>query len=373
MTSPATLPPTSAPPALSNQRTRWNFGELLTRLGPVVGLIIVILIFGSLNPRDFLTLDNLTSILYLTTVVATAALGMTLIIITGGIDLSVGSNIALVGVVIAQLLCLFSNGHFYSDKLTYGPPSGIAALGAALGGIAVATFVGFLIGVLHTKIGLVPFIVTLGMWSALRGAAKLMANETMVRSPATWINTLLKSKLMPQVPEGGASFGWHLHRLGLWFVNLPYGVWLTVILAVLVALMLRYTRFGRHIYAVGSNEATARLCGVRVDRVKILVYMLAGALVGVAGVLQFSFIKMGDPTTANGLELNVIAAVVVGGASLNGGRGAITGTIIGALIMSIVDNGCTNAGISNSWQQVVTGGIIILAVAADRLRARFAS
>jgi ribose/xylose/arabinose/galactoside ABC-type transport system permease subunit len=372
MTSPATAPrpsPPPAPPALGRAASA-GLGEWLTRLGPVLGLILVVIIFGSLNPRDFLTLDNLTSILYLTTVVATAALGMTLIIITGGIDLSVGSNIALVGVIIAQFLCLFSNGAFYTDKLTFPPPSAAAALGAALGGIGIAAFVGFLIGVLHTKLGLVPFIVTLGMWSALRGAAKLLANETMVRSPETWINALLKSKLMPMVPEGGGSALFYIQRFFFWLTHLPYAVWITLFLAILISLMLRYTRFGRHIYAVGSNEATARLCGVRVDRVKILVYMLAGALVGIAGLLQFSFIKMGDPTTANGLELNVIAAVVVGGASLNGGRGGVVGTIIGALIMSIVDNGCTNAGISNSWQQVVTGGIIILAVAADQLRTR---
>ena len=368
MTAPTIPPP--APPALAAPASRASWGELFTRLGPVLGLILVIIIFGALNPRDFLTLDNFTSILYLTTVVATAALGMTLIIITAGIDLSVGSNIALVGVIIAQLLCLFSNGHFYNDKLTYGPPSAFFALAAALGGIAVATCVGFLIGAIHTRLRLVPFIVTLGMWSALRGIAKLLANESMVRSPPTWLNSLLKSKLTPPIPEGGASLSFHLHRLFYWFVNLPYGVWLTIILAILVALMLRYTRFGRHIYAVGSNEATARLCGVRVDRVKILVYMLAGALVGIAGVLQFSFVKMGDPTTASGKELDVIAAVIVGGASLSGGRGNILGTIIGALIMSIVDNGCTNAGISNSWQQVVTGAIILLAVAADRLRWR---
>jgi ribose transport system permease protein len=364
-----TAPPVLANPSSRTPGQRASFGEILTRLGPVLGLVLVLVVFGIINPTDFLTLDNFTNIFYLTTVVATAALGMTMIIISGGIDLSVGSSIALVGVIIAQFLCYFSNGHFYSDRLQYATPGPLWSILAALGGIAVAALAGLVIGLLITRLKLAPFIVTLGMWSALRGTAKLFAHETMVRSPPTWINTILKSRLTPEVPEN-ATFSFHVQRIFFWMVHLPYGVWLTAALAILVGLMLRYTRFGRHIYAIGSNEATARLCGVRVDRVKVLIYMLGAAFVGVAGVLQFSFIKMGDPTTATGKELDVIAAVVVGGASLNGGRGGIIGTMIGALIMSIVDNGCTNAGISNSWQQVVTGGIIILAVAADRLRWR---
>jgi ribose/xylose/arabinose/galactoside ABC-type transport system permease subunit len=343
--------------------------EKLGQLGPIFGLALVIVIFGALNPHDFLTLDNFTTIFYLSTVVTTAALGMTLIIIAGGIDLSVGSSIALVTVVIAQCLCLMSNGHFYAAGREFVTPNALLTIVAALSGIGGAALVGFLIGLLVTKLRMAPFIVTLGMWSALRGAAKLLANESMVRSPPTWLNTLLKSKSAISAPQN-ANLWFYLRRFAIWIFQLPYAVWVTIILALIVALMLRYTRFGRHVYAIGSNEAAARLCGVRVDRMKILIYTLAGVLVGVAGVFQFAFVKMGDPTTATGKELDVIAAVVVGGASLSGGRGTIAGTIIGALIMSIVDNGCTNAGISNSWQQVVTGGIIVLAVAIDRLRWR---
>jgi ribose/xylose/arabinose/galactoside ABC-type transport system permease subunit len=149
------------------------------------------------------------------------------------------------------------------------------------------------------------------------------------------------------------------------------GVWMLVVLAVIIAAMLRYTRFGRHIFAIGSNEATARLCGVRVERTKLLLYSLAVGLGGIAGVLQCSFLDVtGDPTTAMGLELKVIAAVVIGGASLSGGSGSILGTIVGALIMTIIDNGCTKMSWPNWVQEIATGGIIIAAVYADQLRRR---
>jgi ribose/xylose/arabinose/galactoside ABC-type transport system permease subunit len=141
-------------------------------------------------------------------------------------------------------------------------------------------------------------------------------------------------------------------------------------LSVVVALGLRYTRFGRHVFAVGSNEQTARLCGVPVERVKLLVYTLGAGFAGLAAVLQFAYLTGGDPTTAAGYELNVIAAVVIGGASLAGGQGTVTGTIVGALIMSVVANGCTKLGLANWVQEIVTGGIIVAAVLLDYVRRR---
>ena len=150
----------------------------------------------------------------------------------------------------------------------------------------------------------------------------------------------------------------------------PPGVWLTILLAVAVAALLQFTVFGRHVLAIGSNEPTARLCGVAVDRVKVAVYALASALAAVAGVLQFAYLTVGDPTTALGMELDVIAAVVIGGASLTGGRGSVAGTLIGALIMTAVANGCTKLELPNWVQEIVTGVIIVAAVAIDRLRRR---
>jgi ribose/xylose/arabinose/galactoside ABC-type transport system permease subunit len=231
--------------------------------------------------------------------------------------------------------------------------SGAPPLLAALGGVLAGAACGMLIGGLITRLRLTPFIVTLGMWGAVRGLAKGLANEQMVFVPETWLNRLLST-----VRDGE---GWML---------LPPGVWLTLLLAVLTIAVLRYTRFGRHVYAIGSNEQTARLCGVRVEQTKVLIYTLGGAFAGIAGILQFSYLTLGDPTTAMGLELDVIAAVVIGGGSLSGGEGSVPGSIIGALIMTVVANGCTKLGLANWIQEIVTGLIIVLAVTVDRLRQR---
>jgi ribose/xylose/arabinose/galactoside ABC-type transport system permease subunit len=324
-----TIPP-------KRRETLGRTAEWLNKFGPLVGLVFVIIVFGMLRPRTFLTWDNFEVMLLQTAVVGTAALGMTLIIISGGIDLSVGSTIALCTVAVALLLS-----------------AGMPPLIAALGGILTGAACGALIGGIVTRLRLTPFIVTLGMWGALRGAAKGLAGEQMVFAPETWLNNLLTTL--------GEQSGWMI---------LPPGVWLTVILALLTAGVLRYTRFGRHIYAIGSNELTARLCGVRVEQTKVLIYMLGAAFAGVAGVLQFSYLTMGDPTTAIGMELDVIAAVVIGGGSLAGGEGSVPGSIIGALIMTVVANGCTKLGLANWIQEIVTGLIIVLAVALDQLRHR---
>jgi ribose/xylose/arabinose/galactoside ABC-type transport system permease subunit len=303
----------------------------VTAFGPLIGLVAVCVLFAALKPNTFATRDNFAIILQQTTVIGIAALGMTLVIIAGGVDLSVGSIIALGTVVIALLL------------QKHWPP-----LLAAFGGVAVSALCGAISGLLITRLRLLPFVVTLGMMGSLRGAAKGLANEQPIYPDETWLNGLMQ-----------------LGRSGL-----PTGVWLMLVFSVLVALVLRYTRFGRHVFAVGSNELTARLCGVPVERVKLMVYVLGAAFAGLAAVLQFAYLTGGDPTTASGLELNIIAAVVIGGASLAGGQGTITGTLVGAFIMSVVANGCTKVGLSNWVQEIVTGGIIIAAVLLDYLRRR---
>lgn len=313
-----------------------RFGDWINRFGPLAGLVFVVVIFGSLRPATFLTWANFEVMLLQTAVVGTAALGMTIVIISGGIDLSVGSTIALCTVAVALFL-----------------QAGFPPFIAAVGGVITGAVCGFLIGCIITRLRLTPFIVTLGMWGAVRGLAKGLASEQMVFAPATWLNDLLTT-----IGEGNR---WML---------LPPGVWLTLLLAALVAGIFKYTQFGLHVYAIGSNEQTARLCGIRVERTKILIYSLGAALTGIAGVLQFSYLTMGDPTTAIGLELDVIAAVVIGGGSLAGGVGSVPGSIIGALIMTVVANGCTKLGLDNWIQEIVTGLIIIFAVALDRLRHR---
>jgi ribose/xylose/arabinose/galactoside ABC-type transport system permease subunit len=306
----------------------------LRRLGPLAGLGLVVLLFAALRPGQFATSGNLEIMLLQTAVVATAALGMTLVIASGGIDLSVGAQIALATVTLATLLAR-------------GWSPAAALLATVAGGAAC----GCLIGGLVTGLRLPPFIVTLGMWGGLRGLAKGLAGETMVVAPTTWLNDLLTA-LPPD---------------RRWLL-VPPGVWLTILLAVAVAVLLQATRLGRHILATGSNESTSRLCGVSVDRTKLMVYALASALAAVAGVLQYAYLTVGDPTTALGMELDIIAAVVIGGASLSGGRGSVAGTLVGAMIMTAVANGCTKLDLPNWVQEIVTGVIIVSAVALDRFR-----
>ncbi len=313
-----------------------SLARLSHTLGPIAGLIGIFLLFAAIGPGSFSSSNNLETIARQTTIVGSAALGMTLIIISGGIDLSVGSMIALVTVVIAALL-----------------QAGVDPLFAALGGIAIGALCGFINGFLITRLKVVPFIVTLGTYLVVRGAAKGFAHEQKIDAPLTWLMELLAA-----LPPGE---GWRI---------VPWGVWLTAFLALLVAGMLIYTRLGRHIFAVGSNEQTARLCGVNVDRIKVIVYSLGGAFAGVAGVFQFSRLTVGDPTVAMGVELDVIAAVVIGGGSLSGGEGSILGSIVGALIMTVIRSGCAQMGLPNWVQEMVTGCIIVLAVAIDRWRQR---
>jgi ribose transport system permease protein len=308
----------------------------LKRLGPVLGLLFVATLFAILAPEKFATGANLQLILLQTAVVGTAALGMTMVIISGGIDLSVGSVIALTTVVVALLL-----------------KSGFSPILAALGGVVIGMVCGSIIGFFVTQVKLNPFIVTLGMWGALRGSAKGLANEQMIVPPDSWLSKLLNTLTDEQ--------GWML---------LPAGVWMMLVLAVLIAVVLKYTRAGRYMFAVGSNETAARICGVPVERTKMSVYMLGSGFAALAGILQFSYLTVGDPTTAAGMELDIIAAVVIGGGSLAGGEGTILGSLVGALIMTSVGNGCTKMEFPNWVQEIVAGGIIVIAVALDRFRHR---
>jgi ribose/xylose/arabinose/galactoside ABC-type transport system permease subunit len=198
-----------------------------------------------------------------------------------------------------------------------------------------------------------PFIVTLGTFLALRGVAKGIANEQKIDADLTWVNDLLS-----RVP---AERKWMVF---------PPGVWALLVLAVVAAVWMKHTRLGRHIQAVGSNENAARLCGVPVERVKLAVYAFMGLCAGLAGVAIFARLSVGDPTTAQGLELQVIAAVVIGGASLMGGSGSIAGTLIGALMMTTIATGSVALSWPNWVQEIVTGAIIVAAVALDRVRHR---
>ena len=340
--------PIESVPTAGARRIDWS--DALAKLGPLIGLVFVFALFAALvnvvpGAQRFGNAGNLELMLRQTAVVGTAALGMTLIIISGGIDLSVAANIALSTVVIARIM----NAH-----------GGHAPNLAALAGVTTSALAGLFIGALVTGLRLPPFIVTLGTWGAYRGMAKGVAHNTYVypspvEDPDAWASTWLYG-LTNTLPE---SRRWML---------VPAGVWVMIVLAVLVAAGLRYTRFGRRVFAIGSNEQTARLCGVPVAWTKLLIYLTAGALFGIAAVLRFSYTGAGDPVGMMGGELDVIAAVVIGGASLSGGQGSVLGTLVGALIMTMVANGCTKLGLPNWVQEIATGAIIIFAVALDRLR-----
>lgn len=322
------------------KRGKLNWRSWLNTIGPVLALLAVYGLFVLIAPPSFATVRNMETIARQTTIVGVAALGMTLVIISGGIDLSVGSIVALSTVVIAWFL----------------QHAGAAPFLAALGGVAAAAAFGLVSGLVITRLKVVPFIVTLGMMLIVRGVAKGIGQEQKIDvepERLMWLDELLASVSKDQS----------------WMI-VPIGVWMLVILAVLMALMLRYTRLGRHIFAIGSNEQTARLCGIAIEKVKLIVYMLCGAFAGLAGLMQFSRLTVGDPTVAVGLELDVIAAVVIGGGSLSGGEGSILGTMVGALIMTVIASGCTQMGLPNWVQEIITGAIIVIAVTLDRLRHR---
>jgi ribose transport system permease protein len=297
-----------------------------------VALVAVYLLFAALAPATFLGTINLTTMARQTVVVAITSLGMTFIILLGGIDLSVGSAVALSGVVVARLL-----------------DGGASTLVAVALGVLTPALAGLFTGVLTTRARLTPFIVTLGSMSVLRGIAKGLAGEQKIDADPRGLDRLMNAGI-------GAS--------------LPAGVYLTLALAIVAALVLEYTIFGRHVLAIGSNAHTARLCGVPVERVTLLVYALAGALTGLAGVLEFSTLTVGDPTDSIGLELEAIAAVVIGGGSLSGGQGSVVGAMLGALLMTVIKTGCTHVGVPNWVQEIVTGAIILVAMGIDRLRRR---
>jgi len=309
----------------------------LAILGPFFGLLFVVITFAILtgSPEKYLSPFNIRVVLSQTVIVAVGAIGMTMIIISGGIDLSVGSTIALSGVVTA----LSVNAGF--DPFI-----------AVIAGIIVGATVGFVNGLAITLLRVVPFIATLGMLGIARGIAKWISGQQPVNVSPSWINELVVT--FPNPP---------------WLMLAP-GVWITILLAVVMAVVLRNTVYGRRVFAVGSNEAAARACGIATKRLRVWIYSLAGLFFGLAGVMQMSRLRQGDPTVAAGSELDIIAAVVIGGGSLSGGQGTILGTIIGALIMAFLRNGCQQMGWANFVQEIIIGVIIITAVAIDQLRIR---
>lgn len=300
--------------------------------GPLIGLVLLVAVLSVLSPA-FLSVNNLFNVLQQISVLATLAIGGTLVIISRGIDLSVGSVLALGGAVA---------GWTFAEA---GLPMGVAIVA----GLAVGAAAGGVNGLLITYGRLPPFIATLAMLSMARGAALVITDGQPISGYPAWFRLLATYDL---------------------FGIIPISVLLVALLYVLAWLFLRYRPTGRALYAIGGNEEVARLSGINVRRAKLKVYTVSGALAAVGGLLLTARLNSAQPNAGFTLELDVIAAVVIGGASLTGGSGTVTGTLVGALIIGVIRNGLNLLGVSSFWQSIVIGAVIAGAVMTDTLRNR---
>lgn len=306
--------------------------------GPLLGLIAVLLLFIVLlhwqgQLARFLSLRNLQVLLHTSSVSGVIALGMLVIVLSGGIDLSVGSVFALVTVVAMQTYRLLIERHGASW----------ASVAAVAAGIGVGGLAGLVNGLAITRLRVTPFVATLGMLSIARGLAVWLAGRKTLSFP-------------------GARPGWvdALSRVASDRFLFDPGVWSLFVLAGLMVVLLRTTVFGRHCYAIGANAEAARLCGIAIEHTRLWIYFLSGLLTGWAGILVFAQGSGGDPTSSVGLELEVIAAVVIGGASLSGGQGGVLGTLLGVLILAILENGVNLFGVAVEVKYILIGAIVIV-------------
>jgi len=321
---------------------------LLLRLRTVVALAAVLVFFSIMAP-NFLSAANFLIMFKHVAIIAILAVGMTFVILTGGIDLSVGSIAGLAGMVAGGLIL---NGVVLSafGVVVYPNVWMVVALTLALGAL-----VGAANGWLVARLGVAPFIATLGMLYVARGAALLMSNG------ATFPNLVGRPEL------GNEGF----QTLGAGSVlGLPVSVLILIVLAAVASVLLRATPFGRRIYAIGGNERAALLSGVRVGRVKLAAYAISGFCAALVGLIVASELVAAHPASGETFELSAIAAVVLGGASLAGGRGSIGGALIGACVIGVLGDGMVMMGVSEFWQMVIKGLVIVAAVVLDQLQKR---
>jgi ribose/xylose/arabinose/galactoside ABC-type transport system permease subunit len=318
--------------------------ERFSRYSIAIYLLLLVLFFALITEGRFIEERNLVNILLQSAINTILAVGMTLVIITGGIDLSVGSVLALCGLVGTDIMV---NGLVLGGRTLVPKPNPVLGIPMAmLVSCTLGVLIGWWNGWLIARWNIAPFIVTLATMTIARGTAFVYSDGKPVGNLPEAFNRL-----------GGGTGG---EVLGI-----PVPVWIAIIVSLCTLVKLRATQFGRAIYAVGGNEQAARLSGVDVARVKVTVYVLSGFLAGLCGIVQAARLGAGDPKYGEMYELNAIAAVVLGGASLAGGRGGVGGTVVGAILIGVLDNGLVMAGVSAFYQKVVKGVVILLAVLGD--------
>ncbi len=321
-----------------------NNNQLLMTLlkGRTFIVLILLVIFFSIASPSFLQLSTLTMVAKHVALYGILALGMTFVIITGGIDLSVGAVVGLVGMLAGGLL---QEGLTIGGKTIYFSVPAIIVLMLAFG-----CLVGAINGLIITKLKVAAFIATLGTMYICRGFANLRSGGSTF------------TKLAGYEALGNTGF----KALGSDWLGVPAGIYVFAILAIIAAVLLKRTATGWHILAVGGNEKSAKLSGIRADRVKILVYVISGFCAAWIGLINTAQINAAHPNSGDGWEMNAIAATVLGGTSMAGGSGTIVGTIVGAFVIGVINDGMTMCGVSEFWQKVIRGIVIILAVVIDQ-------
>ncbi|WP_188498763.1 ABC transporter permease [Pullulanibacillus pueri] len=302
----------------------------MRQYGLILALVVLFIVM-SLVADNFFAVSNLMNIARQLSVTSIASVGMTLVILIGGIDLSVGSILALSGVMAAMMYSSIESPFL-----------------ALFVGVLAGAAVGFFNGFVTAKGQIAGFITTLATMSAIRGLSYIFTDGMPI------------SETSPSFIYIGTGYFW----------GIPIPIYIMIIILLLGSYIVKFTRFGRYIYAIGGNEQTSKWSGLKVDRVKIYVYTISGLLTGLAGVILASRLASGQPSAGDGFELDVIAGVIVGGTSLSGGKGNISGTFIGVLLIGILGNGLTLLNVSSYYQMVIKGGIIILAVLLDTLGRR---
>lgn len=331
----------------SNKKESNNNALLMTLLkGRTFIVLIVLLIFFSITANNFLSVNTLLLIGKHVALYGILAIGMTYVIITGGIDLSVGAVVGLSGMIAGGLLQKGLTLEFAGVTIYFSVPLVVII------SILVGAIVGVINGIIITKFNVAPFIATLGTMYICRGFANLHSNG------ATYSD--LKGY------EGLGNQGWTF--FGSTVFGIPVGLLILAIMAVIFAIILKKTVFGWHVFSIGGNEKAAKLSGVKVDKVKILVYMISGICAAVVGIIACSQLAAAHPATGESWEMNAIAAAVLGGTSMAGGIGTIGGTIVGAFVIGVINDGMVMCGVSEFWQMVIKGLVIIVAVVIDQFQ-----